>query len=181
VDFSWVKQLADAANQQELAKQEEERRVKETRKKVALATCPFVEKIFTLINAYAEEFNKHCMFPRLRVTTTKLYKRSRTGEESTAEPDEVAYFNFTRGGYMYAIRGINGLVEFLEMPITEGSSNISIKIDELGVSPSKTFAAELETKSDQVVWNMKGQTLDGPLIITECQTYFCDFIVKTNQ
>src|SRR5262249_15872092 len=132
------------------------------------------------INACSEEFNKHCMFPRLRVSASKLYKRSRTAEESTAEPDEVAYFTFTRGGYMYAIRGMNGLVEFLEMPVTEGT-NIAIKIDELGVSPSKSLQANLDGKSDQVVWSMNGQSLDGPQIITECQRYFCDFIAKSTQ
>ena len=179
MDFSWVKQLADQANQQEISKQEEERKAKETRKKVAQATCPFVEKLFLLINTCSEEFNKHCMFQHLRVSGSKLYKRSRTGPESTAEPDEVAYFTISRGSYMYGIRGMNGLVEFVEMPISEGSGIIAIKLDELGITASKTFVADLDLNSNEVIWKMDERPLNGPLIVSQCQQYFSDFIAKS--
>lgn len=181
MDFSWVKQLADQANQAELARQEKERREREDKRQSALATVPFVEKIYLLINTCTEEFNKHCMFPNLRVVTSRLYKRQKTSEVPGSEPDEVAYFTFSRRGYMYGIRGVNGSVEFVEFPVTDGSGSLTIKLDELGIEPSRRFVADMDRETRKVTWKMGASVLDGPLIISLCQQYFSEFIGRTNE
>lgn len=180
MDFSWVKQLAETTNHLETSRLERDRREKEDRKTVALATCPFVEKLHLVINGATEEFNKHCIYPQLRVQTSKLYRHSRTAEESTAEPDEVAYFTFYRKGYMYGVRGMNGTVEFVQVPVGESLSSFSIKLHELGVTPSKSMVAEIDPDTRKIRWRMDGQPLDGPAIVSMCQRFFIDFIEQTN-
>ena len=54
MDFSWVRQLAEESNQHELNKQELERRKKEDELMTALATVPFVDKLFMLLQACCE-------------------------------------------------------------------------------------------------------------------------------
>ena len=181
MDFSWVKQLAEQSNQAELARQEKDRNDRETKRQTALATVPFVEKIYVLVQTCTEEFNKHCMFPHLRVTTSKLQKRSKTPDTVGAEPDEVAYFTFARTSYMYGIRGMNGVVEFVELPITDVSSALGIKLDELGMQASKTMVASLDAQTGKVGWSHNSRVLDGPAIISLCQQYFSEFIAKTNE
>ncbi len=180
MDFSWVKQLAEQTNLQETQRLERERKGKEDRKAIALATCPFVEKLHLVISGAADEFNQHCIYPQLRVQTSKLYKHSKTGEQSTAEPDEVAYFTFFRCGYMYGIRGMNGTVEFVQVPVGEGLGTISIKLHEMGVSPTRTLLAEIDAESRKIRWKADGVTLDGPAIVSMCQRFFIDFIEQTN-
>lgn len=179
MDFSWVKQLADQSNQVELARQEKERREKEDKKIAALATCPFVEKLHLVIAGATEEFNKHCMFPNKRVAPGKLYKHSKTEESPVAEPDEVAYFGFIRCGYLYGIRGVNGTVEFIQMPVGD-SSALQLRLHELGVSPMRQMMAEVDPETRKIRWMMDGAPLDGPAIVSLCQKFFVDLIEKTN-
>lgn len=179
LDFSWVKQLADSSNQMEMARQERDRREKEDTKAVSLATNPFVEKLHLVITGATEEFNRHCMFPHLRVSTGKLYKHSRTGEASTAEPDEVSYFAFVRCGYLYGIRGMNGAVEFLQMPVEDGTA-LNLKLHEIGLTPSRRMVAQLEAETKKIRWIMDGQAMDGPAIVSLCQKFFVDLIERTN-
>lgn len=179
MDFSWVKQLADQSNKMEMARQEKERRDKEDKKTIAMATVPFVEKLYVVINGATEEFNKHCMFPHLRVTIGKPYKHSKTGEEPTAEPDEVAYFGFIRCGYLYGIRGINGAVEFIQMPVGDVSA-LNLKLHELGVSATERLEAEVDKETRKIRWLLNGNPVDGPTIIALCQRFFVDLIEKTN-
>lgn len=178
MDFSWVKQLADQANQIEMARQEKDRREKEDKKIAAVATNPFVEKLHLVIMGATEEYNKHCMFPHLRVSTGKLYKHSKTGESPTAEPDEVAYFGFVRNGYLYGIRGVNGVIDFIQMPVGDNSA-LSLKLHELGVTALRTLRAEVDAESRKVRWTMDGAAMDGPAIISLCQKFFIDLIEKT--
>jgi hypothetical protein len=180
VDFSWVKQLAEQTNQLETHRQDRDRRAKEDSKTVALATNPFVEKLHLVINGATEEFNKHCIYPQLRVQTSKLYKHSKTGPEPTAEPDEVSYFTFYRKGYMYGIRGVNGIVEFVQVPVGDSLSSFSIKLHEMGVTPTKSMTAEIDPDTRKIRWKMDGVPLDGPQIVSMCQKFFVDFIEQTN-
>lgn len=180
LDFSWVKQLADQSNQIEIARQDRDRRQKEDKKLTAVATVPFVEKLHVVIMGATDEYNKHCMFPHLRVTTGKLYKHSKTGEEPTAEPDEVAYFGFVRNGYLYGIRGINGIVEFIQMPVGDNSA-LSLKLHELGVTALRTLQAQVDPETRKIRWTMDGAPMDGPGIVTLCQKFFIDLIEKTNR
>ena len=178
MDFSWVKQLADASNQTELSRQDRERREKEEARTLALATCPFVEKLFLVISGATEEFNKHCMFPHLRVQGSKLYKHSKTGDDPTAEPDEVAYFTFNRLGYMYGIRGMNGEVEFVQVPV--GDVTYNVKLHELPISANKRLKAEIEPETKKIRWLLEGYAMDGPAIVSLCQKFFIDLIEQTN-
>lgn len=179
LDFSWVKQLADQSNQAEMARQEKDRREKEDKKTVAMATVPFVEKLHLVIMGATEEFNKHCMFPHLRVQTARLYKHSRTHEAADATPDEVAYFAFIRCGYMYGIRGENGSVEFIHMPVGD-SSALTMRLNELGITPLRKMDAVIDYESKKVRWVMDGTPMDGPSIVSLCQKFFIDLIERTN-
>jgi hypothetical protein len=179
LDFSWVKQLADQSNQVEIARQDKERRDKEDKKTAAMATAPFVEKLFVVISGATEEFNKHCMFPHLRVQIGKFYKHSRTDESPTAEPDEVAHFGFVRRGFLYGVRGVNGAIEFIQMPVGD-SSALNLKLHELGVGATYRMEASVENATKKVRWLMDGAPLDGPAIVSLCQKFFVDLIQRTN-
>lgn len=179
MDFSWVKQLADETNKQELARQDKERRDKENNRTMALATCPFVEKLHVVINGACEEFNKHCMFPHLRVSISKLYKHSKSGSAAD-EPDEVAYFTFDRLGTLFGIRGVNGTIEFLELPVGDTLNAATIKLHELPVSATKRLNAEIEPESQKIYWLLEGTPVDGAAIVSICQKFFIDLIEHTN-
>jgi len=179
VDFSWVKQLADQTNQQEIDRQEQKKREREDRRILALATCPFVEKLHVVISGASEEFNKHCMFANLRVETSKLYKHSKSGADPEGEPDEVAYFTFMRLGYMYGIRGMNGIVDFIQMPMGEFITG-SVKLHELGLTPSKQLIADMDPATRKTRWMLDGYPMDGPAIVSLCQKFFIDLIQTTN-
>jgi hypothetical protein len=179
VDFSWVKQLAEQTNQLETQRQERDRRAKEDKKTIALATCPFVEKLHLVISGASEEFNKHCIYPEHRIQTGKLYKHSKTGPADTAEPDEVAYFTFYRKGYLYGIRGMNGVVEFVQVPVGD-IGGLSIKLHEMGVTPARSLNAEIDPESRKIRWKTDNTPLDGPTIVSMCQKFFVDFIEQTN-
>lgn len=184
MDFSWVRQLADQSNQYEIDKQDKERRRQEDERLKAMATGPFVDKLFMLYQACCEEFNKHCMFQDLRVTLSRLTRKSRGPD--AAVPDEIAYFTFTRKSWMYGIRGINGSVEFIELPVTEGAASLTMKLDELGVDSSVKLIAKIEgdpmdMKKKQVVWTLNDQVMDGPKLISVSQNYFSEFVKRTNE
>lgn len=185
MDFSWVRQLAEESNQHEQIKQEQERIRQEEERLVALATVPFVEKLYMLIQAFCEEFNKYSIYPDLRISMSKLSKRSKAPypDDRYIKPDEVAYFTFTRKSWMFGIRGSNGLVEFIEFPVTDGAGSLSLKLDELGADGVYTLNAKIETEDGQkkqVVWTYKDEVMDGPKLISLCQHYFGDFVKRTN-
>lgn len=186
MDFSWVKQLADQANQIEVEKQNAHRKKLEDDRLNALATVPFVEKLFMLLQAFAEEFNKHSMFPNLRVTVTRLIKKTKGSYSDLNIPsEEIAYFTFTRRNWMYGIRGINGIIEFVEFPVTEGAASLTMKLDELGVESTYTLIAKVQgdpqdVSKKQVVWTYNEDVMDGPKLISLCQHYFSEFVTRTN-
>ncbi len=180
MDFSWVKQLADDVNKQELAKQDKKRRDQEAKRVLAAATNPFVEKLYVVINGASEEFNKHCMFSNLRVGVSKLYKHSKTPADPTAEPDEVAYFTFDRLGYLFGIRGMNGLVEFIELPVGDTLNVATIKLHEMPISANQRLVAELEPESQKIYWLLDGQPVDGAVIVSLCQKFFINLIEQTS-
>jgi hypothetical protein len=179
VDFSWVKQLAEDTNQQELARQEQIKRQKEERKVVAQATIPFVEKLHLVINGASEEFNKHCQFPNMKINITRMYKHSKTGAESDAEPDEVAYFTFQRLSQMYGICGINGTVEFVSTPVGE-MIGANIKLHEHALPAVKRLVAEVDPESRKTRWLLDGVAMDGAGIVSLCQKFFINLIEVTN-
>lgn len=180
MDFSFLKELAEQTNQKELSRQEKLRRDLEEKRQKALATVPFMEKVYTLLNACSEEFNTLCHFPHLRVQMSKLYKRQRSGDSIETEPDEVAYFTFNRVGYLFGIRGMNGAIEFVEIPITETTTSITLKLDELGVSPSRRWEARIDQTTKGIAWYEDFQALDGARIQSECLAYFGRFLEQTN-
>ena len=180
MDFSWVRQLAENSNQQELARQDKERRDKANKQTLGKATVPFVEKLFVVINGACEEFNKHCMFPELRITVSKLYKHSKTPPEPTAEPDEVAYFTFARMGYLFGIRGMNGTVEFLQLPVGDTLNMATVKLHEMPIAANKSLIAELEPETQKIRWLQNGNPVDGAAIVSLCQQFFIDLIEQTN-
>lgn len=183
MDFSWVRQLAEESNQHELDKQENERQKQENERLMALATVPFVEKLFMLFQACSEEFNKHYMFPELRVAMSRLSKKAKG---TFPEDDEIAYFTMTRQTTMVGVRGINGTVEFIrEFPVTAGAASLSMRLDELGVDGKYILSAKIEldaldNKKKQVLWVLNDEVMDGPKLITLCQQYFSDFIKASN-
>lgn len=183
MDFSWVRQLAEQSNQYELDKQAQERQKKEEERMQANATVPFVDKLFMLFQACCEEFNKHSMFQELRVSVSRLTKKSKGPDAPT--PDEIAYFTFTRKSWMYGVRGINGVVEFVELPVTEGAGSLNMKLDEIGCESKTKLLAKVEgdpmdVKKKQVVWTLNDEIMDGPKLIGLCQNYFSDFVKRTN-
>lgn len=186
MELSWIKQLADDSNQAEATKQEDERRKKEEERLVAFATVPFVEKLFKLVQSWCEEFNKYSMYPELRVTVSRLTKKTRGPQfEGTGPLDEVGYFTFTRKSWMFGIRGINGTVDFCQLPVTEGAASLSMKLDELGVDSVYKLVAKVESdKSDvqkkQVLWTLNDEVMDGPRLGLLCQHFFTDFVKRTN-
>lgn len=186
MDFSWVKQLAEQSNQIEVEKQEALRKKQEEDRLKALATVPFIDKLYMLFQACSDEFNKHTMFPNLRVSTSKLYKKSKgTYADLSIPSEEVAYFTFTRRTWMYGIRGMNGIVDFIELPVTEGGSSISFKLDELGVDSSYKLIATMQgdpqdSAKKLVVWTLRDEVMDGPKLISLCQHYFSEFVTRTN-
>lgn len=183
MDLSWIKLLAEESNQSEISRQERLRREEEERKMVAAATPPFVEKMHRLIDTYAQEFNQHCMFPELRITVSKLQKRNRgatSGYSQANNPiDEVAYFTFTRTHWLFGVKGINGIIEFIEIPVTEGAAAMTYRLDEMGLAATKTLVATIDPDTDKPVWSLDGHTLDAPAIYSLCEWYFRDFIERT--
>ena len=184
MELSWIKQLADDSNQSEAEKQENERRKKEEERLMALATVPFVEKLFKLVQSWCDEFNKYSIYPDLRITVSRLTKKSR-GPESTAALEEIAYFTFTRKSWMFGVRGINGIIDFVELPVTEGAASLSMKLDELGMDSVYKLSAKVEPdrndgQKKQVLWTLKDEVMDGPRLGSLCQHFFTEFVKRTN-
>jgi hypothetical protein len=184
VDFSWVRELAEQANQLEVDRQEDERLKLEEARAVAVATIPFVEKLYMLLNTCTEEFNKHMHYPHLRVTMSRFQKKTRGQPYGGTDPnyvnEEIAYFTFTRRSWMFGVRGINGLIDFVEFPVTEGAGALNMKLDELGIEGVYKLKASLDRENKQVLWTMHEQLLDGPKLILLCQDFFSTFIQRTN-
>lgn len=184
MDFSWVRNLADESNQKEVERLNAERRQKAEHRQEAVATTPLVEKLFLLISACSDEFNKYVNYQHLRVTLGRVQKRSHgtanADDPELAYADEASYFTFARNGWTYAIRGHNGVVEFLELPSGTGGSVLNFNIFEAAIAPNRKLVATFDQASKQVVWKDNGQIVDGPKIISICQEYFVDFVQKTN-
>lgn len=184
LDLSWIKLLAEETNQSEISRQERLRREEEERKMVAAATAPFVEKMHRLVDTYAQEFNQHCMFPELRITVSKLHKRNKRPASGSAQGyspiDEVAYFTFTRTNWLFGVKGINGIIEFIELPVTEGAASINYRLEEMGLVATKTLVATIDPDTDKPVWSLDGHALDAPAIYSLCEWYFRDFIERTS-
>ncbi|MBX9690302.1 MAG: hypothetical protein K2X27_26550 [Candidatus Obscuribacterales bacterium] len=187
MDFSWVRQLAEQSNQHELDRQEKERQRLEDEQLLALATVPFVEKFYMLFQAYCDEFNKHAIFPGLRVSIGRLSKRSKGPYEVGALSfEEISYFTFTRKGWMYGIRGINGSIEFVKFPVSEGAASLNMKLDEMGADVVYKLNGKIEgeatdIKSKQVVWMLNDTPMPGPHLTDLCQRFFVDFVSRTNE
>lgn len=185
MDFSWIKQLAEETNQLEISRQEEERRQLEEQRLIALATVPFTEKLYTLLRTCCEEFNKFCMFPDSRINVSKLEKKSKLGSYTNdlhEQAHEVAYFTFARKSWLYGLRGINGVVDFVQIPTTEGAQGLSLKLDEMGVDSRYKLEARIDpANSKTIVWYLQQETMDGNKLVSLCQRYFCDFIQTTNE
>ncbi len=184
MDFSWVKNLADESNQKEVDRLSSERRQKAEHRQEAVSTTPLVEKVYLLISACSDEYNKYVNYQHLRVTLSRVQKRNH-GTANADDPelsyaDEVAYFTFTRNGWTFAIRGYNGVVEFLELPSGTGGAMLNYKIYEAAIAPNRKLVAAFDSGSQQVVWKDNGQIIDGPRIISICQEYFVYFIQNTN-
>ncbi len=184
MDFSWVRELAEQANQIEVDRQECERLKLEEERAIAAATIPFIEKLYMLLNTCTEEFNKHTHYPNLRVTMSRFQKKSRGAPYGSNDPnyvnEEIAYFTFTRRSWMFGVRGINGIVDFVEFPVTEGASALNMKLDELGIEGMYKLKGFLDRDNKQVLWTMHEQLLDGPKLILLCQEFFSNFIKRTN-
>ncbi len=189
MDFSWVKQLAEQSNQNEISKQEKEWKRIEDERMTALATIPFVEKLFMLMNACAEEFNKHSQFSQLNVTISRSVSKKTNAPYDPSylgQPDEKAYFSFARKNSMFGIRGINGVVEFVdEIQVSDMASALSMRLDEMSVGSAYKLVAKVEgdpmdIRKKQVVWTYKDAGLDGPALMSLCQHYFSDFIKRTD-
>ncbi len=186
MDFSWVRQLAEQSNQYELEKQENERRRLEDERLKALATVPFVEKLYLLIGACCEEFNRHCMFADLRVVTCRNVSKRTKGPNATGPLDESAYFTFARRNSMYGMRGVNGVVEFVDsVQVSDVNSAMTLRLDEMSVSVAYKLVAKVEgnpadLSSKSVVWTLNDEVMDGPKLINLCQHYFSEFVKRTN-
>jgi hypothetical protein len=184
VDFSWVKNLADESNQKEVERLSADRRQKAEHRQEAVATTPLVEKLFLLISACSDEFNKHVNYQHLRVALGRVQKRTHgttnADDPELAYADEASYFTFARNGWTYAVRGHNGVVEFLELPTGTGGASLHYNIFEAAIAPNRKLVATFDQASRQVVWKENGQIVDGPRIISICQEYFVDFVQKTN-
>lgn len=183
MDFSWVKQLADQANQLELERQDEERKRIAREKRLAAATTPFNEKLYMLLNMCCDEFNKHCMFANLRVTITRFQQKTRMppGDPQLVVPEEISYFTFTRKTWLYGVRGINGIVEFVQFPVSEGAGGLNLKLDELGIDARYTLTAKEDEDSKEVIWTLNEELMDGPKLVSLCQAFFSEFIHATNE
>jgi hypothetical protein len=180
VDFSWVKELAEQANDREAARQERDRRDKEEQRQLAVATAPFVEKLHLLIATCAEEFNKYTRYQNLRISATRILKRNK-GVINAEDPElmyneESTSFCFTRKDWTYGIRGSKGLVEFLELP----STGVGLNLDDVGATPSRKLEASLDNASQQIIWKYQGQVMDGQSIVALCKEYVKEFIERTN-
>jgi hypothetical protein len=188
VDFSWVRQLSDESNRHEFERLENERNRRENEYLVALATVPFVEKLFKLLQLCCEEFNKHCLFPELRVVVSRnVTKKSRGNYQNTQAPaEESAFFTFARRHAMYGVRGMNGEIEFVDaVAVTDVSSAMNMRLDEMSVSAVYKLVAKVEPDFGEesektVLWTLDDVTMDGPRLIDLCRQYFCWFIKRTD-
>ena len=93
---------------------------------------------------------------------------------------ESGSFSFSRGNWTYAIRGSNGVVEFIEIASAGNTSAFGYKLDEININPSRRFIAHLDKRSNQVVWTCDDQVLDGSSIVLMCKDFFKEFIERTS-
>lgn len=184
VDLSWVRALAEQSNVKEEERAAEQVRQKEEERQVAISTTPFVEKLHLLIATCAEEFNKYIQYHSLRVITTRVQKRSkRTVNPENAAltyDEEIASFTFGRGEWTFGVRGVNGLVEFIELPSKLGAGGLDFRFEDAGATPSHKLTAVLDKPTQQILWMYDERIMDGEAIISLCREYFMTFIQTTN-
>lgn len=183
MDFSWVKQLADNSNRVEQERREKKRRDTEQERQLALATSPFIDKLYLVLSTCVEEFNKHMNFSPGKVAVTRVQKRvKRTVNESDPElsySEESTFFAFSRKDWTYGIRGCAGHVEFIEMPTTGGP--LTVRLDEIGATPSRKLVGYLDEEAQQIGWKQDDRVVDGQGIMSICKDYFREFIERTDQ
>ncbi|MBI4534409.1 MAG: hypothetical protein HY711_10740 [Candidatus Melainabacteria bacterium] len=184
MDLSWIKELAERANEQALVREKQQQRDMEIQHHLAAATGPFVDKLFVMLAACAEEFNKYVRDPDLKVVVARVQKRTKSGSSSHGPEadysEEISFFSFARKEWTFGVRGSNGLVEFLELPGRSGGWMLGYRMDEAAVSPSHVLAARFDEFSQHIVWLRDSHVMDGRDIIVLCQDYFKEFIERTN-
>jgi hypothetical protein len=183
VDFSWIKDLAESANKNELDKAAQFRQDKASKREEALAAAPLVERICMLMTACCDEFNKHVAYQHLRIVCSRV-KRRKTGIANSDDPEltyaeENTYFTFSRGSWTCGFRGVNGAVEFVELPGVSDGGSMDFKFDEASVAPSRRLVARQDPTSKQIVWLEDDRQLDGQAIVALCKDCFRSFIEKT--
>jgi hypothetical protein len=181
-EFSWIKDLADDANVRQEQRREVDRQEKERLKQVALATGGFVERLHQFFSTCSLEFNKHVKYEGLKMRCSRVTKRTKgTANPEIPDlsyPEESFSFTFTRRDWTFGIRGLTGLVEFLEMPT--GDSSLSVNIDEVGMPPSRKLQAQYDSASDKVVWTHNGSRVNADQLLALCREYIKEFIERTN-
>lgn len=183
MDFSWVRQLAEESNQHQQEKNEAARRKREEERMVAIATVPFVEKLFKLIQVCCEEYNKYCVYPDLRVIVCRSITRKAMG---VSDLEDSAFFSFARRSAMYGIRGASGVIEFVDdVQVSDVNNALNLRLDEMTVAVVYKLVAKvdvdlLDTSKKSVIWTLNDEVMDGPKLITLCQHYFTRCIKRTD-
>ncbi len=184
MDLSWVRALAEQSNVKQEERAAEQVRQKEEERQVALSTAPFVEKLHLLIATCAEEFNKYIQYQGLRVATTRVQKRVKrtcnAENPALTYDEEISSFTFARGDWTFGVRGVNGAVEFLELPSKMGGGGLEFRFEEAGTTPSHKLVAVLDKPTQQILWMYNERIMDGEAIISLCREYFMVFIQRTN-
>lgn len=184
MDLSWIRELAERANEQALVREKEHQHEMEIQHHLAVATAPFVDKLFVMLAACAEEFNKYVKDPDLKVVVARVQKRTKPTSSSespaTNNVEEISFFSFARKEWTFGVRGSKGIVEFLELPGRSGGWMLGYRMDEAAVSPSHVLVAKLDEFSQHIVWLRDEHVMDGRDIIVLCQDYFKEFIERTN-
>jgi hypothetical protein len=181
-EFSWIKDLADQANVRQEQRQDVDRKQKEHQKLAAQSTGGFVDKLHQFFSGCAMEFNKHVKYDGLRMRYSRVIKRTKGVANAEipdlSYPEESYSFTFARRDWTYGIRGLSGLVEFIEMPTSD--SSLSVNVDELGIPPSRKLEAEYDEKAEKVIWKYEGQRVNADQLLAICRDYMKEFIERTN-
>ena len=181
-EFSWLKDMAEDANVRQEQRREVDRKEKENQKKIAYATGGFVDQLHQFFSGCAIEFNRHVKYESLKMRCSRVVKRTKgTANPEIPDlsyPEESSSFTFSRRDWTFGIRGLTGLVEFLEMPT--GDSSLSTNIDEVGMAPSRKLEGEYDEASDKVVWTHNGTRVNKDQIVALCREYLKEFIERTN-
>jgi hypothetical protein len=181
-EFSWIKDLADDANVRQEGRRESDRQEKIQQKQVALATGGFVDRLHQFFNTCSMEFNKHIKYDHLKMRCSRVIKRTKgTANAEIPElsyPEESFSFTFARRDWTFGVRGLSGVVEFIEMPTSD--SSLSVNIDEVGIPASRKLQAEWDQANEKVVWKYEGSRVNADQLLAICREYIKEFIERTN-